>query len=110
MPVKERAPKRGRPRFTTEAIDLFAQLEAAPARQRQRQDWKDGSKRLHGLLNLSSEWWMAGDVCDRSSSSCYPPEMPAHTAWRRCREIRLQILAAIKEREERARRPPDNVA
>jgi hypothetical protein len=86
--------------ITAEALELFLELEAAPQVSRGRQDWKDKSKRLAGLLGLSPEWWMVQHVNDRSSGPCHPPHMCAHEAWHRVRAVRQALLEAAKEGEE----------
>jgi hypothetical protein len=100
MAVKQREPKDRRPQISDEALQLFVELEAAPERRRERQDWKDKSKALARMLDLTPEWWMCQHVHDRSRSPCHPPELSAHDAWHKVRAVRQALLAAAKEGEE----------
>jgi len=99
MAVKTRAPKDRRPQISDEALELFLELERAPARRRERQDWIGKSKALARILDLSVEWWMMQHVNDRSRSSCYPPESGAYAAWHRVREVREQLHEAARALE-----------
>jgi hypothetical protein len=56
-----------------EALDLFIELEAVPMRRRGTQGFKDGERRLAGLLDLVSEYWTVNSVLDRSARPCHPP-------------------------------------
>lgn len=77
--------------FSPELVALFIELEAVPARQR-RQEWQAGSKRLAGLLGLTSEWWAMCHVHDRSAGPCWPDGYYARDAWFRCRAVREALL------------------
>jgi hypothetical protein len=85
-------------RFSREVLDLFLDLEAVPRRERWESDeWKDGSKRLAGLLGLSTEWWRMTNVHDTGPA---PPRDLAgfdYRDWRTCCEVRLALLAAVME-------------
>jgi hypothetical protein len=94
MPAKVRAAKERRPLFSAEVLQLFLELEHMGPRQN-TEAFKAGSKRLAGLLNLSSEWWATCDVHDRSARPCWPPGNYAYGAWHRCRAMRRQLLAAV---------------
>jgi hypothetical protein len=96
MPVKQRPAKKRRPRFSAEVLELFLDLEAVPARRRNRREWWDGSKRLAGLLGLSSEWWAMQNVHDLRARPCHPPEYFAHDAWFRCRAVREALLETVQ--------------
>jgi hypothetical protein len=96
MPVKARAAKERRPTFSREVLQLFLELERVPTRRRDRREWWDGSKRLAGLLGLSSEWWAMENVHDRSARPCHPPGYFAHDAWFRCRAMRQALLEAVQ--------------
>jgi hypothetical protein len=82
--------------FSPEIIALFVELEAVPGRQRDRQEWQAESKRLAGLLGLSSEWWSMNHVNDRSARPCHPPGYYAHNAFYRCRVVRQALLEATE--------------
>ena len=78
--------------FSPELIALFIELEVVPAHQRNRQEWQAGSKRLAGLLGLTSEWWATCHVHDRSARPCWPDGYYARGAWFRCRAVREALL------------------
>jgi hypothetical protein len=97
MPVKQRAAKERIPQFSTEVLELFTKLERTPLKQRRAQWWKDGEKHLMcDLLDFDtgSAFWMCQSPLDRSRKPCYPPRMPAHEAWHKCRHLRIALLAA----------------
>jgi hypothetical protein len=96
MPVKARAAKERRLLFSTEILDLFEQIERMPSQRGER--YREGSKRLAILLDLSDEWWAMTHVNDRSPSPCHPLGYFAHDAWFRCRIVRAQLLAAVRAR------------
>jgi hypothetical protein len=102
MPVKARAAKDRRPSFSAEALELFAELERTPGGHR---PYTEGSHKLARLLNLTTEWWSACHVNDRSLAPCHPEGYFAHDAWFRCRAVRTMLLAATRERRAGPRAP-----
>jgi hypothetical protein len=82
--------------FSPELVALFIELEAVPARQRDRQEWQAESKRLAGLLGLSSEWWSTNHVNDRMARPCWPREHYAYNAFYRCRVVGQALLEATE--------------
>jgi hypothetical protein len=105
MPSKRETLNRPRrPRFTSEALALFAKLEAVPEPRRDKA-WQGESRLLSALLGLENEWFCSGcDVLDRSTEPCHSPEYVAHHAWFRVRAVREALLDAIAT--ERASLPP----
>jgi hypothetical protein len=97
MPVKLRVAKERRPLFSAEALVLFVELERMPRHSRDSQEFKDKSKRLAGLLGLTSEWWTINHVHDRSRAPRHPPWCVAYTDWHRVRRVREALLAAGAE-------------
>jgi hypothetical protein len=95
MPAKLREPKDRRPVFTDELLDLFSELEVWPLRRRHGTEWNAKSKRLAGLLGLSSEWWTCQHVND-TEPPCGPPDGAARTNWVTCREMRQRLLEAAQ--------------
>ena len=93
MPVKLRKAKGRQPVFTPEALALFVELERNPRRGR---PFTDGSHDLARMLGLVSEFWSGNCVNDRSAAPCHPPEYVAYHDWFRCRQVRNELLAAIK--------------
>ncbi|HKD40352.1 MAG TPA: hypothetical protein VE909_12405 [Xanthobacteraceae bacterium] len=81
--------------FTPEMLALFAELEAVPARERERAKWIGKSKQLAGLLGLTSEWWTMNDVNDKNATPCVPDGYVAFDDWHTCRRVRLALLDAI---------------
>jgi hypothetical protein len=77
--------------FSNELIALFVELENTPVRQR-GQEWQAGSKRLAGLLGLTSEWWATCHLHDRSTRPCWPDGYYARGAWFRCCAVRKALL------------------
>jgi hypothetical protein len=85
-----------RPRFTKEALALFAELEAVPVRSRDQQDWQAASRRLAAMLGIEDEWFCSGcHVHDCSTEPSHSPEYVAHHAWFRVRAVREALLEAI---------------
>jgi hypothetical protein len=82
--------------FSREALELFARLDATPARQRNGDEFREGEKRLMcKLLDLVSEFWMMQSPLDRSRRPCHPPTVCAFEAWHTCRSYREEMLAAL---------------
>jgi hypothetical protein len=108
MPVKQRVAKDRRPVFSSEAVELFLEIERTPGGNR---PYTGASRRLAGMLGLVDEWVVSCHVNDRSSGPCHPPSYVAHDAWFRCRAVRIQLLRAVRERratrklEETAQHP-----
>ena len=94
MPVKLRAAKERRPRFSAEALALFVELERVPPRRRHRQDFRDKTHELARLLGLVDEWWGGNCVTDRSRAPCHPRWCVAHHDWFRVRGVREALLEA----------------
>jgi hypothetical protein len=95
MPVKERIAKARRPVFSTEAVELFAELERTP---RGHLPYTEGSHRLAHMLGLTDEWWKSCHVNDRSSRSGYPPGHLTDIAFWKVREVREVLLAVCAQR------------
>jgi hypothetical protein len=95
MPVKERIAKDRRPVFSTEAVELFAELERTP---RGHLPYTEGSHRLAHMLGLTNEWWKSCHVSDRSSRSGYPPGHLTDIAFWKVREVRKALLAVCAQR------------
>jgi hypothetical protein len=90
MPVKLRAAKELRPKFSPEVLDLFRAIEKLPPRRR----WDHpGTKELAKLLGLTSEYWTINFVND-VEGICHPPGCVANKDWATCRAVRWQLLAA----------------
>jgi hypothetical protein len=83
------------PRFTAEAVDLFAQLE------HQSHDsvaFKLGSKRLAAMLGLGEQYFFSGTTVNDQEKDCpWPAGYPASDDWTRCREVRTQLLQAVAQ-------------
>jgi hypothetical protein len=95
VPVKQRLPKERIPQFSREVLELFAELERTPPKQRRTQRFRDAEKHLMcDLLDMGGEFWMMQSPLDRSLKPCYPPRMPAHDAWHTCRRLRIALLEA----------------
>jgi hypothetical protein len=92
---RERIAKARRPFFSTEAVELFAELERTPGGHL---PYTDDSHRLAGMLGLVSEWWMSCHVNDRSSRSGYPSGHLTDSAFWKVREVRKALLALCAER------------
>jgi hypothetical protein len=95
MPVKQRAAKDRRPVFSTEALELFLELERRPASYH-----SEDARRLAGMLGLIGERLKACHVNDRSSRSGYPPGHLTDSAFWKVRKIRKALLAACAERAQ----------
>lgn len=93
MPVKLRVAKGRRPRFSSEALQLFAGLEGTP----RAKAFGAETHRLANLLGLTEEWWTGNHVNDASSAPLYPPGYQSFVDWLHCRAVRGQLLAALKE-------------
>jgi hypothetical protein len=92
MPTRVRLPQ-----FSREALELFAELERTPLKQRRTQRFQDAEKHLMcQLLDMGGEFWMMQSPLDRSLKPCHPPRMPAHDAWHICRRLRIALLEATK--------------
>ena len=89
--------------FTTEMIELFAELERRP--DGHLPYGRPDSHRLAGLLGLLPQWLKSCHVNDRSPSSGYPSGHLTDVAFWRTREVREALLAAVAERAgQRVRR------
>ena len=90
MPVKLRAAKQLRPKFSPEVLRLFCEIEKLPPRKR----FTDPrTKQLAGLLDLWDEFWTVQFVNNPNPPAWEPPYI-AHTNWHTCRAVRLQLLEA----------------
>jgi hypothetical protein len=98
MPTNRTAIRRSRrpPRFSAEALALFAELEQLPARRLDQPPNREKSKRLAALLGLSESWWGGCSVTDRERAPCWPPWLVAHHDWYRVRAVREQLLEATR--------------
>ena len=100
MPIKLRLPKDrrpgfSRPFFSTEAVELFEELERTPGGHL---PYSDDSHRLASMLGLVDEWWASCHVNDRSSQSGYPRGHFTDMAFWKVREVRKALLAICAER------------
>jgi len=95
MPVKQREAKERRPTFSREVLELFAGLEAVPARRRHTPKFKDGAHQLARLLEQTDEYWTGNSVLDRGRP-CHPAGYIATVHWARCRAMRKQLLGALE--------------
>jgi len=82
--------------FTPEALALFAELEATPWRGRISEAFKNAEHQLMRRLGLIDEFWTSNSVLDRSKAPPWPDHLVAFKDWHRVREIRLQLLEAVK--------------
>ena len=83
------------PKFSDEALELFAQLEHL---SQDSEQFKSGSKRLASMLGLWEEFFFTGvTVNDKDPESPWPIGHPAHDDWQRCREVRTQLLQAVQQ-------------
>jgi hypothetical protein len=98
MPTNRTPRERPRQRqlLTDAAIELFAELERTPQRQRGSKNFKNREHELARVLNLVPEWWSMCSVLDRSERPPWPPYLVAFADWHRCRGIREQLLEAAK--------------
>jgi hypothetical protein len=101
VPVKQRAAKGRRSVFSAEVLDLFVELEHTPDRKRHTRKFKDGERELMRRLHLTDEFWSMNSPLDRGRP-CHPPGHLANEDWRRCREVRKALLAAVGEPEKTA--------
>jgi hypothetical protein len=97
VPVKQRSAKERRYGLSPEALSLFAELEATPLQCQYREDYREREHELARLMGLVSEFWTGNSVLDRSAGPCHPPEYIAHEDWHRCRAVREQLLALLRE-------------
>ena len=91
MPVKQRAAKERRPRFSGEVLSLFLELERMPQRG---QAFEDGSHRLARALGLVDQWWAGNHVNDCGPGPCHPSGYIAQAGWYEVRRVRKALLAA----------------
>ena len=98
MPTNRTPIERVRQRqvITPAAIELFAELEATPWRERISEAFKNAEHELMRRLGLVSEFWTSNSVLDRSKRPPWPDHLIAFKDWHRVREIRLQLLEAVK--------------
>lgn len=83
-----------KPPFSPEILRLFLALEAEINRGVSRGDreFREKSFLLAQMLGLENEFLSVDDVFDRGG----PPSMPlARENWKRCRAVRLDLLAAV---------------
>jgi len=95
VPVKQRTAKQRRAMFAAEVLDLFVALERTPEHKRHTREFKDAEHGLMRRLHLVSEFWSMNSVLDRGRP-CHPPGHIANDDWRRCREVRTALLAAVR--------------
>jgi hypothetical protein len=83
-----------RPTFTTEVVELFLELEQTPPRRRKSEEFIAKSKRLAGLLGLSTEWWAM--QCVEGGNNKFRPYKPlaAHDYWLTVQRVRAALLEA----------------
>jgi hypothetical protein len=98
MPVKARVAKDRIPQFSEEALELFVVLERMPKGSR---GFKDGSRKLARLLDLTDAWWTGNHVNDRSRKPCHPDGYLAREDFFRCRAVRTALLAATGSQQEK---------
>src|SRR5215469_3706174 len=91
--------------FDNEILDLFQELERAPhdrygdfKRSPRNEEVDRKSRRLAKLLDLTDEWWQMQHVSDWSREPCHPEHCCAFHSWHKCREVRLRLLEALKDR------------
>jgi hypothetical protein len=77
--------------FTSEAVELFLEIERTPGGYRPH---TDDSRRLAGLLGLVPQWLKGAHVNDPSRSSGYPPGHLTDVAFWKVRKVRKALLAA----------------
>src|SRR5215831_18209660 len=101
-----------RPRFTDEALKLFATLECVSPHDREhweddprpgrRREYLDGSKKLARLLELTTEFWGGCSVV--APGRFQPaPHYAAHQYWATVMRVRRELLEALAEADEAAR-------
>jgi hypothetical protein len=56
------------------------------------------ARQLARQLDLVSEYWTINSVLDRSAEPCHPPSYISHQDWFRCRDVRNELLAALRTR------------
>jgi hypothetical protein len=95
MPAKLREAKQRRPQFSREVLELFAELEAVPLRQKKSQTFKNAEHELARKLGLVDEYWTVNSVLDRRRS-CHPPGYIANAHHARCRAVRKALLAELQ--------------
>ena len=84
------------PLFPPGAVELFAELERTPRRQRSSLDFKDGERRLMTQLGLVSEYWAMCSVLDDSEAPCHPPGYIRNEHWATVRAVREELLEAAE--------------
>jgi hypothetical protein len=100
VPVKLRSPKRLRPSFDPETLDLFVRLDAVKGGRRESRAFRDEEHDLARKLNLTSAWWCGQTPLDRSAGPVHPHWCCAHGFWHECRKVREYLLAAVEAREK----------
>jgi len=85
------------PLISNAALQLFAELEQTPRRQRGSKTFKNAEHQLARMLGLISEYWTMNSVLDASERPCWPPHLVAYQDWHTVRAVRKELL-------ERARR------
>jgi hypothetical protein len=101
MPTTRQPIQRTRnPGISPEALKLFAELEAVPASRRNSDYYKGCRRELMRMLGLTNQWWTGCSVLDRSKRPVHAsPEYLEHHHWHECRQVRQQLLQALKDRE-----------
>jgi hypothetical protein len=84
------------PAFSDEALSLFLELKHL---SQDSAEFKSGSKQLAKLLGLAEEHFLSGcHVNDKDKECPWPLGHCAQEDWQRCREMRIRLLQAVKER------------
>jgi hypothetical protein len=99
MSTKRQIIDRRKSHVTEEALTFFAECEKRPRRD---ENFTDRSRELARMLDLNGEWWAACTPLNRSKEPTASPGYYAHDAWHRCRAIRNEMLAMLKERKRQA--------
>jgi hypothetical protein len=84
--------------FNADILALFLELDRTSDRKRNSRKFKDGEHELMRQLDLTDEFWTMNSVLDRGGV-CHPAGHIANEHWRRCRELRKVLLAAVAEQE-----------
>lgn len=82
--------------FTSEALALFAALEARPRHRRSGPAYKDNERELMRMLNLVPEWWVGCSVLDDAEAPPWPPRLAAYGDWHKVRGVREVLLEAAE--------------
>jgi hypothetical protein len=79
--------------FSPEVLRLFVELERVPPSRRYADP---RTRRLSALLNLMSEFWTVNFVND-TAGPCHPVGYAANWDWATCRDVRNEIVEALKK-------------